>query len=839
MPWELWELCEIFFRARYSLLTMALPAFLGLMAYRSRVPGTLYSLLLLRAFKKEGPSPDRFLRDLFMVALLSFTVTGLGGVGVRLVQLHGDERFDTTPSGDETPLTPGCWQWLISAPQQDESFVAWPPLLLFAWGLAGSVLPATCAWVGLREGSLTPALQMPKRQPTVAYPVLATVKSLVTAAMLVAGLAIVAAVVRQVLWGNEDWVLPFSSWLTGGDISSQGLFGTQLLGYSPVPGYVGSNCVVHRGHLDMTLVLIFAGCFYVLEFVRDSWSGNVGTRSTGTYLLVCIGLAGVILAGTAFWFDRYGWSPLLLASILAGALYWWFRTDHYFRVDTDAEQGKALRRSRVDDQPLPDIAAAICGRTFPDGRDGKRPLFVVAAAGGGIQASAWTARVLTGLGNYPLFKKSLGLISAVSGASVGSAYFLLGAYRGEEGDRAVSGSTHAESVRTTDLAIEARINKKARQSLLEPVAWGAAFTDIPRLFTGCFPWNPLIDRGWALEQALESRFGFGKPTEGGGPPLMLRDLCQRVHPVPIPVPGPAPESSPLPPMPIPLFNATCVETGQRIIMAPVRFSDERRPFNRQRPIHFLTDYSHGSVTANPTLATAVRLSATFCYASPVARPTRPEAKTWAEQFAGDEDCQAAPASPSSSGQFTASNKAAEIKAKKELYKLHLCDGGYADNTGVVSAMDACRSIIAGFEAGADRPFDQIVLVRIDPFPKPQTSVAGTNEGFLQAVFGPVFSLLSARSATQLERADREIERCAEFARDRGIPLYSTLIRFGDRCPNGTIAKPPLSWALSARQEESIEDAWIMFTAAIDRHWAMPGCGPGKEISLGALLGPKS
>jgi hypothetical protein len=194
MPWELWELCEIFFRARYSLLTMALPAFLGLMAYRSRVPGTLYSLLLLRAFKKEGPSPDRFLHDLFMVALLSFTVTGLGGVGVRLVQLHGDERFDTPPSGDETPPTPGCWQWLISAPQQDESFVAWPPLLLFAWGLAGSVLPATCAWVGLREGSLTPARQKLIGERPIKYPTAAIVGRLATAALLIVGLAIVAGV---------------------------------------------------------------------------------------------------------------------------------------------------------------------------------------------------------------------------------------------------------------------------------------------------------------------------------------------------------------------------------------------------------------------------------------------------------------------------------------------------------------------------------------------------------------------------------------------------------------------------------------------------------------------
>ena len=830
MPWELWELCEIIFRARYSLLTMLLPALLGGVAvFFVRKPGTLYSLLLLRAFRSGSSAPVRFGTDLFLVSLLSFAVVGLGGIGVRLVQVHGDDRFDLVNSTPFEPAPAESALGLLPRELASESFRGWPPPLLIATLLAGAAFPAACAVIGWREGSLA---------ASPIHPLVLIVSRIASAAVVIGALAFAAGALRFALWGADDWVLPFPPLAGSDEDGGAGLFGDLLTVNTRIPGYVSENGRLFLGHLDMVVVVLFAGCFYALEFVRTSKASRPKVEcSTGAYLLVCIGLAGVILAGTAFWFDRYGWSPLLLASILAAILYRFSRTDHYFQVDAD--EGTPLGRPCVDDQPLPDIAVAIRERTFPHGPDGKRTLFVVAAAGGGIQASAWTARVLTGLGKYPLFKHSLGLISAVSGGSVGSAYFLLGAYPDEVGARAAIDSKHSGSPRGTEPGAKDPINKRARQSLLEPVAWGAAFTDIPRLFTGCFPWNPLIDRGWALEQALESRFGFDEAPEVGNPSPMLRDLCRRVHPVPVPVPvsGPAPKS-PLPRMPIPLFNATCVETGQRIIMAPVRFSDEKRPFNRQRPIHFLTDYSHGSVTANPSLATAVRLSATFCYASPVARPTRPEAKRWAEQFAGDEDCQVGPASPSSSGQFASPNKAAEIKAKRELYKLHLCDGGYADNTGVVSAMDACRSIVAGFEAGADRPFDQIVLVRIDPFPKPQTSVAGTNEGFLQAVFGPVVSLLSARSATQLERADREIERCAEFARDRGIALYSTLIRFGDHCHNGTIAKPPLSWALSARQEDSIEDAWSVFTGAIDRHWAMPGCAPGREISLGSLLGPK-
>ena len=51
---------------------------------------------------------------------------------------------------------------------------------------------------------------------------------------------------------------------------------------------------------------------------------------------------------------------------------------------------------------------------------------MVTAAGGGIQAAAWTAQVLTGLDEIygKEFSDSIGVVSSVSGGSVGAMFFL-------------------------------------------------------------------------------------------------------------------------------------------------------------------------------------------------------------------------------------------------------------------------------------------------------------------------------------------------------------------------------------------------------------------------------
>jgi hypothetical protein len=104
--------------------------------------------------------------------------------------------------------------------------------------------------------------------------------------------------------------------------------------------------------------------------------------------------------------------PILLwLSVVAFHL----KADHFYRIYQEVS-------TKSDDYVTPSDPAAILARaTQSDDR-----IILVAAPGGGIQAAAWTARVLTGLEEMcaETFTRSLKLLSGVSGGSVGIMYFV-------------------------------------------------------------------------------------------------------------------------------------------------------------------------------------------------------------------------------------------------------------------------------------------------------------------------------------------------------------------------------------------------------------------------------
>ena len=783
----LWLFFSTLFRARYSLLTLTAPAFLAVWALWWRPRGTLYSLLVPRVYKSAHIDHAITRHDLFWIAFTAFCVATLAGAGVNVASTHGPER---TPS--YRFQAPGgavlSWGWYDTA-------TAWPGLPLAAVVCSAAILPLAAIAIWQREQPPTAARDRPqpagtscsRRQPDVEdsspLALSSAIGSVAAGGIAAAGVVLLVGVLRRSLFGDDGWILPLRPPLDW-DFGWSG-FGTAVLARAGAlfaffgcrVGYLDHNNYLLAGQAELVLSVAVASLLYAWSLFSTAYRQRPAVRfCTAVYLLVCVGTAGVVLAGVAFWLDRFAISAPLLIAFIVALVAIGCRTDHFFQLRP--------RHAVAGATPcLPELKTCLMNRLaqIPKDGAGNRTAIVVTASGGGIQASAWTAEVLTRLAaEIPHFERSLCLVSGVSGGSVGAGVYLAGTYP----DSGEANDCDREERR-------ASIRNRSRASLLEYVAWGVAFADLPRLFTGLLPRNRLVDRGWAVEHLLEKRLSFSNQPSAAGRQAAsktLRDLCAEVA---------------AGTMPVPLFNATCVQTGQRVIMSPVRFTAE--PHAGSRSLHIPADYSRCLFKANPTLATAIRLSATFSYVSPVARPTRQEEQAW--KFAVP--CESSAESPPAAACDTPDPAAAGR------FSLHLCDGGYADNSGVVAAVEAAHELLNAIKEMPGESGDRfrILFIRIESFPESNGQPAESSSGFRQIVFGPASGLMSARVNAQEERAKRELEAFSVTARFAKCDFRAVTIRFGarksppDPSAGAAPAYPPLSWALSHRQQHAIEAEW--------------------------------
>lgn len=290
-------------------------------------------------------------------------------------------------------------------------------------------------------------------------------------------------------------------------------------------GYVDpSTGYIRPGHL---VAFAFFLVTLVVYFYHWNWGKPpvpAGLPALGYVLLVLI-LAGWILPGFAFFFDRYRvpvLTLLVVTSIVASQL---AGTDHYYKIHTiTAEPARKAPQA-------PSPAEAFQKDEAAEAVQHQYPIVVVAASGGGITASLWTAVVLTSLQETVgrEFARSIRLISAVSGGSVGTMHFL-----DHFSDR---GYPLPEEL--------PRIVAAARASSLDSTAWGLAYPDLWRAFPG-FVRNSVVDRGRAMEEAWRKEMLHGEAT--------LEQWRQRVN------------EGKLPPM---VFNATEVETGNQFLFTPL------------------------------------------------------------------------------------------------------------------------------------------------------------------------------------------------------------------------------------------------------------------------------
>jgi hypothetical protein len=492
----------------------------------------------------------------------------------------------------------------------------------------------------------------------------------------------------------------------------------RIIALSP-QGYVDvGDHQLRARHRFASVQLLISLLFYVALFVMRAWVPNLA-RAVPTLCLVLV-LATLIcwgLSGLAFFFDRFRVPLLLIVGVYVWAVALWPQSDHFYRA-----------------VPQPPYAPASPREILEARADA--PVILVAASGGGIQAEAWTARVLSGIRQDlgERFDHSLALVSSVSGGSVGAMLFL-------------ASYDHGRLAPVGDLETYPPVVDAARSSL-DDVTWGLVYPDLVwsvvpflkgvgggHLFTGP---NLTSDRGTALERGWELGDGVKQGT--------LRRWQEEARA------GTRPAI---------IFNATLVETGDRLLMSTTTLGPSgdaigRREFSRLYPDRDLP------------VATAARLSATFPYVTPAVRIPTPDLLQTA---------------------------------------YHVVDGGYYDNFGVSSLVEWLDTGLLG--DGRKPPAVFIVEIRAfkSPVETPDGKPKGERGGLFQSL-APLETLLAVRDAAQLARNEFALSFISR-PHIYDVPIRVFTFEYVGGCGASTAVPEhvPLSWHLTPKEKRALAQEW--------------------------------
>jgi hypothetical protein len=273
-----------------------------------------------------------------------------------------------------------------------------------------------------------------------------------------------------------------------------------------------------------------------------------------------------------------------------------------------------------------------------------------------------------------------------------------------------------------DPADSARVIAQTDASSLDEVAWGVAYPDFWRAFLP-LPFRSMqIDRGQALEWAWAAH-----------DPLVTTPLADwRLD-----------ASSGK--RPAVIFNATLVDTGERLLVGSARVG-----WSQFAGLRNFEDQYEGT---DIQVATAARLSASFTYVSPAVRSDRP----------GPD--------------------------------FHVVDGGYYDNYGMATAMAWIHEGLE--ESGLVR---HLLLIQVRGAPSAPRSEPDRWHGWFYQVWAPVESLLGVRTTGQRSHNDEELARVTALWCERGVRIDTVTFEFPEN--NG-----PLSWHLTGRDKDRLDAEW--------------------------------
>ena len=439
--------------------------------------------------------------------------------------------------------------------------------------------------------------------------------------------------------------------------------------------------------------------------------------SSLAYLVAAMILLCWALSGLAFLFDRWRVPVLIPIVFWSLAVTKFSPSDHTFQVLSSPASCTAM--------PTPEEVVGDL-----------ESLIVVAASGGGIRSAAWTARVLTGLESLvradPDLRKAnvrflprVRLLSGVSGGSTGMLHFL-----------------SALDPNTGELPPGHDVVRQAELSSLDALVWGLVYPDLRRALVP-LPWAPATDRGLELQRE------WRRAAEEAGCtlPPRLSDWHPRIRAGIFPAV---------------IFNATDAATGERILLGTT-IVDPAGP-NGRKNFCSVDDAFHDLAPE-----TAARMSATFPFLSPAARPD---------------------------------------KAPNNQSATPLVDGGYADNYGMATLMEWV------YEARVrSKKLRRVLVIQIRATPDASqlTPPGGRGSGWLFQLYAPLEAMLSVWSNGQSARNDAQFEllrgawKSARADAKATDEIRSAYFEF-TTLPERQQARP-LSWHLTRGQCEDVELVW--------------------------------
>lgn len=449
------------------------------------------------------------------------------------------------------------------------------------------------------------------------------------------------------------------------------------------------------------------------------------------YVLVLLMLLGWILPRLTLYFDKFRIPTMFIIIGVPMFLYTFFQEDYYYQL-----HWKKLSENefvcKKEDLITPVAAYNAWSKKHP--KENYPTMVVVTAGGGGIKAARWSTLVLTELVQElkQKFGESIFLISATSGGAVGSMYFV-DHYDGKDLD-----------IQKDKLE---KIVKAASDSSLGAVGWGMVYPDFWRVLLG-FPglMSPIYDRAWAQEQRWAShltspgarvRRDWGKGIKEGVQPILV-------------------------------FNATLSETGEPLRIAPINFGDSFLPHksdSSSKPNKALGEPHARNLFkmypgADISLVSAARLSAAFPYVTPIARPKFPE------NF--PKECEGAG-------------------------PVHVADGAYYDNFGVVTAIEVLDKILP------HATHRRILFVEIRASDSSQEKDADNGTDIGDEIARPLVTMLNARHSGQIVRNNSYLQIFRKRWESKGIEILNVNFELN--------ITSPLSWHLTPAEKNEISKYW--------------------------------